>query len=209
MGKPRIKHTIRWKAVILYFGNGFLPQRMLGLRCSRQVIAGAAWNTLLEPFQPRSFFPVSTRMNSTPENDSDLQNASSASPTPTFPLVGLGASAGGIQALQTFFENMPNQSGMAFVVIMHLSPNHESNLASILQHRTSMPVLQVTEPTRVAPNHVYVIPPSKHLLLQDGHIEVVEPQQATGKRLAVDLFFRTLSASYGPRRRGGRPLGYG
>lgn len=88
---------------------------------------------------------------------------------------------------------------MAFVVIMHLSPDFESNLASILQQRTTMPVLQVAETTQVLPNHVYVIPPSRHLLLQDGRIELIEPQQAAGKRLAVDLFFRTLSAAYGPR----------
>lgn len=125
--------------------------------------------------------------------------ADAAAPASPFPLVGLGASAGGIRALQTFFEQMPAESGMAFVVIMHLSPDYESNLAQILQNRTAMPVVQVTEPIAVAPNRVYVIPPSKHLILQEGHIHLVEPQQAAGKRLAVDLFFRTLAATYGPR----------
>ncbi len=118
-------------------------------------------------------------------------------PPLSFPLVGLGASAGGIQALQAFFDNMPDQSGMAFVVIMHLSPDHESSLAQILQNRTLMPVVQVMETVEVAPNHVYVIPPSKHLLLEEGHIRLIEPQQAAGKRLAIDLFFRTLAATYG------------
>ncbi len=119
--------------------------------------------------------------------------------TPVFPLVGLGASAGGIKALQTFFDALPSDSGMAFVVIMHLAPDHVSNLASIVQHRTSMPVLQVVEPTPVQPDHVYVIPPTKHLTLQDNQLHLVEPQQAMGKRLAIDLFFRTLAAAYGPR----------
>jgi two-component system, chemotaxis family, CheB/CheR fusion protein len=138
-------------------------------------------------------------MNNTPNTESSAPSVQPEPPYPTFPLVGLGASAGGIQALQTFFDNMPDQTGMAFVVIMHLSPDYESNLARILQNRTRMPVVQATEPTKVIPNHVYVIPPSKHLSLQDGHIHLVEPQQATGKRLAIDLFLRTLAAVYGPR----------
>ena len=139
-------------------------------------------------------------MNNIPESESqDTAVASAASPPPSFYLVGLGASAGGIQALQTFFDHLPPDSGMAFVVIMHLSPDFESNLANILQQRTTMPVLQVVASVEVAPNHVYVIPPSKHLRLDDNHIHLVEPQQAAGRRLAVDLLFRTLSATYGPR----------
>jgi two-component system, chemotaxis family, CheB/CheR fusion protein len=138
-------------------------------------------------------------MSSAPTPESNSEKVPSASPAPPFPLVGLGASAGGIQALQTFFDSMPAESGMAFVVIMHLSPHHESSLAQVLQTRTAMPILQVMEQTSVAPNHVYVIPPNKHLILQDSRIELVEPQQATGKRLAIDLFFRTLAAAYGSR----------
>ncbi len=120
-------------------------------------------------------------------------------PPASFYLVGLGASAGGIQALQRFFDTMPTTTGMAFVVVMHLSPHHESNLAQVIQAHTSLPVVQVTQSTPVEPNHVYVISPNTHLTLQDSRIELVEPQQATGKRLAVDLFFRTLAAVYGPR----------
>ena len=138
-------------------------------------------------------------MNNKPNNESDAPGVLPEPPALPFLLVGLGASAGGIQALQTYFDNMPPDSGMAFVVIMHLSPDHESNLAQILQNRTAMPVVQVTEPTKVVPDHVYVIPPSKHLRLEDGHIHLVEPQQAAGKRIAIDLLFRTLASAYGPR----------
>src|SRR4051812_48370582 len=94
-----------------------------------------------------------------------------------FPLVGIGASAGGVQALQTFFAGMPTDIGMAFVVVMHLSPDHESNLTQILQQRTAMPVVQVTEAVEVAPNHVYVIPPNKHLTLEGSVLHLAEPQQ--------------------------------
>jgi two-component system CheB/CheR fusion protein len=104
-----------------------------------------------------------------------------------FLIVGLGASAGGIKALQVFFDNMPADSGIAFVVVMHLSPDFESTLAQVLQQRTSMPVLQVNEPVQAASDHVYVIPPNKHLLVSDGMLRLVEPQQPAGRRIAIDL----------------------
>ncbi len=114
-------------------------------------------------------------------------------------VVGLGASAGGIAVLQQFFNDMPGESGLAFVVVMHLSPEHESNLASIIHQRTTMPVTQVSEPVNVQPNHVYVIPPNKQLAFEDGMLRLLEPQQAIGRRVTIDLFFRTLAVAYGQR----------
>lgn len=76
----------------------------------------------------------------------------------SLPVVGLGGSAGGLAALRTFFSGMPADSGMAFVVVIHLSPDHESSLAAILQHVTTMAVVQVRGVTPVEANHVYVIP---------------------------------------------------
>ena len=113
-------------------------------------------------------------------------------------MVGIGASAGGIAALKTLFGAMPPDSGMAFAVILHLSEQFESNLASILQSHTPMPVSQVTETVRVEPNHVYVIPPAKHLALVDGEISLTEPERVPGRRVPIDLFFRTLADAYGP-----------
>lgn len=120
-------------------------------------------------------------------------------PKTDFPVVGLGASAGGLQALKRFFEGMPAESGMAFVVIMHLSPEHESHAAAILQNTTRMSVTQVNEQVRVEPNHVYVIPPTKHLAMEDGHIRLSEPTRPTGRHVAVDLFFRTLADTHQTR----------
>ncbi len=114
-------------------------------------------------------------------------------------VVGLGASAGGVAALQQFFSDMPADSGLAFVVVMHLSPDYESNLAAVLQQKTSMPVLQVTGPVKVKPNHVYVIPPQHQLTFEDSTLTLVEPQQAEGRRVTIDLFFRTLAQAYGQR----------
>ncbi|HWM25600.1 MAG TPA: PAS domain S-box protein [Chthoniobacterales bacterium] len=114
-------------------------------------------------------------------------------------VVGLGASAGGVAVLQQFFSDMDPESGLAFVVVMHLSPEHESVLANVIQQRTSMPVLQVTEPVKVKPNHVYVIPPNHQLAFDDSTLRLVAPQQALGRRVTIDLFFRTLAQAYGQR----------
>jgi two-component system CheB/CheR fusion protein len=77
-----------------------------------------------------------------------------------FLIVGMGASAGGIQAFHEFFQHTPQKSGMAYVVILHLSPDHDSNLAHVLQTVTKMPVKQVNEKVRVEEDHVYVVPPN-------------------------------------------------
>ena len=114
-------------------------------------------------------------------------------------LVGLGASAGGLNALRQFFERMPTDSGLAFVVILHLSPEHESLLADLLQSKTSMTVTQVTETVKVEPNHVYVIPPEKNLVMVDGRIRLKEREQESVRQVPVDLFFRTLAESYKDR----------
>ncbi|MDB6132615.1 MAG: signal transduction histidine kinase with CheB and CheR [Verrucomicrobiales bacterium] len=113
-------------------------------------------------------------------------------------VVGLGGSAGSLQALQSFFERMPADTGMTFVVVTHLSPNHESLLADILQRTTPMPVVQVEGRVRVEENTVYVIPPSKHLCMMNGHLELEEMERELGRRVVVDLFFRTLADTHGP-----------
>ena len=112
-----------------------------------------------------------------------------------FPIVGIGASAGGVSALQSFFGQMPGDCGMAFVVILHLSPTHESNLPAILRGVTSMPVTQVTHTTLIEKNQVYVIPPAHLLSMSDGHIELASTQRESGRHVAVDLFFRALAES--------------
>ena len=110
-----------------------------------------------------------------------------------FPVVGIGGSAGAIGALQTFFREMPAAPGMAFVVILHLSPDYESNLASILGSVTSMPVVQVTQNVKFEIDHVYVIPPKYLLTMHDGHIELAMLRRENGRHVAVDLFFRALA----------------
>ncbi len=112
-------------------------------------------------------------------------------------IVGLGGSAGSIGALKTFFTHMPGDSGFAFVVVLHLSAAYESHLAGVLQKRTPMPVIQVSDPIKVEANCVYVIPPGKHLLAAKGQLVLNELPQEYGKRTAVDIFFRSLADTHG------------
>jgi len=114
------------------------------------------------------------------------------------PTVALGGSAGCIAALQTFFSVMPPDSGMVFVVILHLSPEHESTLPELLQRSTTMNVIQVKETAKIEPNHVYVIPPGKALASLDGQLRLTDLPTDRGRRVTVDLFFRTLADTHGP-----------
>ncbi len=116
-----------------------------------------------------------------------------------FLIAGIGASAGGIQALKEFFENVPADSGVAYVVILHLSPDHESRLAEVLQATAQIPVTQVKEKVKVEPNHVYVVPPNQHLEMLDGHIGVEPNTSVEERRAPVDIFFRTLAESHRSR----------
>jgi len=110
-----------------------------------------------------------------------------------FPIVGIGSSAGGLEALESFFKACPADTGMAFVLVSHLSPDHHSLLVEILQRNTSMPVAQVLDQSRVKPNHVYIIPPDRDLALLNGVLQLSQPDKAHGLRLPIDGFFRSLA----------------
>ncbi len=111
-----------------------------------------------------------------------------------FPVVGIGASAGGIPALESMFADVPPDCGMAFVVVMHLSPDHTSMLDSILSRQTRLPVHEITDGIPVEINHVYVIAPGHSLTLADGKLHLGEPVEKRGHRRPVDDFFRSLAA---------------
>ena len=113
------------------------------------------------------------------------------------PVAAIGTSAGGIQALQTFFEAIPADTGAAFVVVLHLDPEHKSSLPSIIGARTAMPVIQVQERVRIEPNHVYLIPPSRQLMVSAGALDTCEFEEQRGMRRPIDFFFRSLANSVG------------
>lgn len=111
-------------------------------------------------------------------------------------VVGIGASAGGLSALKRFFEDGPADSGLSFVVVVHLSPKHNSLLADLLQPHVSMSVQQVTEDTPLEPNNVYVIPPNANLNAIDSHLRLSGLEEQRRERAPIDHFFRTLAATY-------------
>lgn len=111
-------------------------------------------------------------------------------------VVGIGASAGGLAALKRLFELMPSDSGLAFVVVVHLSPEHKSHLPDLLQPSVRFPVRQVTETVPLEPNKVYVIPPNANLSAIDTHLRLSKLEEQRRERAPIDHFFRTLAASH-------------
>jgi two-component system CheB/CheR fusion protein len=113
-----------------------------------------------------------------------------------FPIVAIGASAGGLEALTALLNTLPTDTGMAFVVVQHLSPTYTSVLSDILKRATAMPVATVSNNMPVEPNHVYVIPPGKTLVFGDGHLQLA-PRSEAGKHRPVDHFMRSLAEEHG------------
>ena len=113
-----------------------------------------------------------------------------------FPVVGIGASAGGLKALRALFGAVPPDSGMAFVVILHLSPEHESHVAELLRNVTTVPVNQVTAPVQIERNRIYVISPKSHLVMRDGHLEPAPRTTRHGGPMTIDVFFQTLAEAH-------------
>ena len=112
-------------------------------------------------------------------------------------LVAIGASAGGIHALQSFFGALPENTGAAFVVVVHLDPHHRSEMPSIIAARTRMPVVQIGARERLRPNHVYVIPPDRRLQMVDHEVSALEFDEPRGQRSPIDLFFRSVAERLG------------
>ena len=110
-------------------------------------------------------------------------------------VVGIGASAGGLAALKAFFAKVPADSQLAFVVVVHLSPEHESHLSDLLRTEASLPVEQITQDTPLKPGHVYVIPPACNLNSIDSHLRLSEMEPDRAQRAPIDHFFRTLAAT--------------
>jgi chemotaxis methyl-accepting protein methylase/outer membrane murein-binding lipoprotein Lpp len=110
-----------------------------------------------------------------------------------FPIVGIGASAGGLEALEAFLANVPKDSGMAFVIVQHLDPTHKDMMVELLQRGTAMPVIQVKNRTRIKRNCVYVIPPNKDMSILHGVLHLLDPVMPRGLRLPIDFFLRSLA----------------
>ena len=116
-----------------------------------------------------------------------------------FLVVGLGASAGGLDAFRRFFETVPADSGMAYILIQHLDPTHESMMVGLLAGHAPMAVRQAADGMPVEPNQVYVIPPGTYLAIEAGALRLSEPLERHGARLPLDFFLHSLANAYGER----------
>jgi two-component system CheB/CheR fusion protein len=110
-----------------------------------------------------------------------------------FPIVGMGASAGGLEAFTQLLSHLPNDTGMAFVLVQHLSPDHKSILSEILSRTTQMPVHEVQDGMLVEPNHVYVIPPNKNMTISHGVLKLTPRTKTRGQYMTIDTFFFSLA----------------
>ncbi len=111
----------------------------------------------------------------------------------SFPIVGIGASAGGLEALELFLSRVPKNSGLAFVIVQHLDPTRQGIMPELLQRTTGMKVIQVRDRTKVQPDCVYVIPPNKDMSVLHGMLHLLEPVTPRGLRLPIDFFLRSLA----------------
>ncbi len=112
---------------------------------------------------------------------------------PFFPIVGIGASAGGLEALEILLRIIPDKCGVAFVIVQHLDPTHKDMMVELLQRVTVMPVVQVSDRLKIKPDHVYVIPPNKNMSLLHGILHLLDPVEPRGLRLPIDFFFCSLA----------------
>ena len=112
-----------------------------------------------------------------------------------FPIVGIGASAGGLAAFEAFFSGMPvdTDPGMAFVLVQHLAPDHKSILTDLIRRYTRMQVFEVEDGMAVEPNCAYIIPPNRDMAFLNGTLQLMEPSAPRGQRLPIDFFFRSLA----------------
>jgi two-component system CheB/CheR fusion protein len=165
--------------------------KFAGIKAGADLDAAAACRSMKKPIPPR------------PSKHRSIRNAPKSVPASRakgrpgadrfFPIVGIGASAGGLEVLGQFFEHMPTGTGMAFAVVQHLDPTQKGMLPELLQRTTAMKVVQVIDRTKVRPNCVYVIPPNSDMSLLHGTLHLLPPSEPRGLRLPIDFFFRSLA----------------
>lgn len=155
--------------------------------------------TVLDSIRGRLYGHQGTSLDTQNTPASDEALARTRPSTLHFPVVGIGASAGGIAATVRLLQQVLPDSGMAYVVVFHLSADHESHAPEILQRATAMPVIQVRETVAIKPDHVYVIAPGLQLAMDDGHLVVIPGRKRNGPPVTIDLFFRTLARAHRER----------
>ncbi len=158
-------------------------------------IAGTAVSAEQDAAALKAAKPTETMASSATTADSGPETGEPerSAQAPFSPVVGVGASAGGLAALEKLFTAMPPDTGAAFVIVQHLDTDHKSLLHELLRRYTPMPVVQVEDGMGVEPNHLYVIPPNCDMAILHGKLQLMEPAHPRGLRLPIDYFFRSLA----------------
>ena len=140
------------------------------------------------PIQVESSIPIAVE-------DPKADESNSRPSENGFPIIGIGASAGGLAAFEAFFSGMPkdSDSGMAFVLVQHLAPDHKSILTDLISRYTRMQVFEVEDGMTVQSNCAYIIPPGRDMAFVNGKLQLLEPSAPHGQRLPIDFFFRSLA----------------
>ena len=110
-----------------------------------------------------------------------------------FPVVGIGASAGGLEAFKKLVKAIPANSGMAYILVQHLHPDHSSSLPEILQRETTTPVQEISDNVEVKPDNIYIIPSNKTLVASDGILQLSPRPSKEHKNMPIDIFFSSLA----------------
>ncbi|MFA7464206.1 MAG: chemotaxis protein CheB, partial [Syntrophales bacterium] len=145
---------------------------------------------------------ANVKKKSTKKTGANKTNSEKIEPVPAgkdFPIVGLGASAGGLEAFQQFLKKVPPDSGIAFVLVPHLDPNHASMMSDLLRRYTTMEVIEAQDNVVVKPDMVYIIPPKKDIAIHKGALLLTNPEEPRGLRMPIDFFFRSLAEDRGER----------
>src|SRR6266851_4742484 len=146
-----------------------------------------------KPAEPCRAEPASTP----PAAQSPAEEAGVREETSSFPIVGIGASAGGLEAFTQMLRALPVDTGMAFVLVQHLDPTHTSMLTEILSRATGMPVAEVKDQMPAEPNHVYVIPPGTSMVISHSVLQLSPRTETRGQHRPIDPFFRSLAVHQG------------
>src|SRR3954470_8490761 len=125
-----------------------------------------------------------------------IQSAKKSLKKKSFPLVAIGASAGGLEAVTQLIRYLPDNLGMSFIYVQHLSPDYESLLSSLLSKSTRMKVQQATDNVEMKPNNFYIIPPNKEMSVADGHIKLLPRKKGKVGNLPIDIFFSSLAEKH-------------
>jgi two-component system CheB/CheR fusion protein len=113
--------------------------------------------------------------------------------------IGIGASAGGLEALQDLFANTPSDTGVAYIVVQHLSPDYKSMMPELLSRHSRMPIQQISDSTEIYPDHIYLMPPRKNMMIADGKLLLTDAMPESPPQMPIDFFFKSLAQNYGHR----------